>query len=319
MAVMKISGERQTKSMKIYDKLLNHITSPELAPGQRMASMPRLAKIFDTSVFTIHQAISDLEADGYVSTKNGAGTFVTSCHRPLTMADTVTVCMQTHGHLWTDLASQLMATISENGRIGTLLDVESVMKNDQMARRIAHSESNTLIVSAGSHFPYRIFDLPGMRRKTVVSVLSWTSNMLWSGLRRVILDREEGARLIAEHLYSHGHRNVLILGTSTQIYLVANDSPSDPSPGWPFRKNWERMGGLWTAQTSVGEHNKMGLDEKIFLSAFNGNNPPTAVFGLRDYEAWVAQDMLLRNCPDLAGKVPEGLLVNVKPRLIVRA
>ncbi len=301
---MRISGQRRTKSMRVYDRLFRHITSPELAPGERLASMPRLAKLFETSVFTIQQAIRDLEAKGYVVTKNGSGTFVASCHRPLTMADTVMVCMEAHGHLYPELSAEIMDALSEHGRIGALIDINKGSNEEDMARRIAHSESRTMIVHAGAHFPFRIFDLPGMKSKTVISVMSWTSPSRWSGLHRIIHDRDEGARLVAEHLMARGHRKVLLLGTASQIYLLTNDSPDDSTPSWPFSREWERLGGRWIAQESlVKEYLDMRLDEDAFLGVFDMADPPTAVFGLRDHEAWLAQDLLLRRRPGLAGKI----------------
>lgn len=291
--------------MRVYDRLLKHITSPELAPGERLASMPRLAKMFETSVFTIQQAVRELEADGYLDSRHGSGTFIASCHRPLTMADAVTVCMETKGHLWSELSSRLMAALSAQGKIGMLLEINEISGNDDLARRMAHSESRAMIVSAGIHFPFRIFDLPGIRRKTVVSVLSWASKMSWPGLRIVLSDRSEGARLVAEHLYSRGHRHVLVLGTLEQLSLLEKDSPMDMAPSWPFRREWERLGCRWSSQRSIPRQPEtyMRLDEKEFLGVFERKNPPTAVFGLRDYEAWLAQDLLLRRCPGLAGKI----------------
>jgi DNA-binding LacI/PurR family transcriptional regulator len=47
----------------------------------------------------------------------------------------------------------------------------------------------------------------------------------------------------------------------------------------------------------------MILDEEKFLSFFDEPDPPTAIFGLRDVEAWLAQDTLLRRRSEWKGEV----------------
>ena len=243
MANHTTTGKRRTKSDRIYRKLRDDITSPSRAPGERVAPMRVLAQQFGASLATVQEALRQLHADGYVETRHGAGTFVASCHRPVTMADTVALCIQARGHLWSDLAALLMESLADRGRIGVLLGLEGQHRDGwEMVHRMAHSESSTIIVQAGGHFPFAVFDAPGMRRKTVIAVVAWCSPLRWPGLHQVLHDREAAARLVAEHLQARGHRHVLLLGTPSQAHALATDNPHDDSPGPPFVRQWEQSG-----------------------------------------------------------------------------
>ena len=303
------TGKRTTKHSRIYERLRDDITSPDQAPGQRMASMRSMAKRLGASISTIQQVMRQLEADGYVELQHGAGAFVTSCHRPITMADTVTLCMQARGHLWSDLTALVMDALTQHGRIGVLLDLggvgHSTAENEALVRRMAHSESSTMIVHAGGHFPFDIFKTPGMERKTVIAILAWGSALEWPGLHRVLHDRDAGAHLAADHLWSLGHRHVLVLGTSSQIRDLPDGKPYDDSPGAAFVTEWTARGGQWCSHESLpipgGRY--MRLDEGAFLAHFQGSNAPTAIFGCRDYDVWLAQNLLQHRSPDLLRNV----------------
>lgn len=300
-----LTHTRLTKSDRIYEKLREHITSPDRSPGERVVPMRKLAKLLGASVFTVQWAMKNLEADGYVETRHGAGTFIASRYRPVTMADTVTLCMDARGHLWPDLVAMLMEALADRGRIGTLLGTELDRGDGELIGRMARSESDTMIVQAGGHFPFQVFDLPGMRRKTVIAAVSWASPRSWPGLYRVLHDREAGARLAAEHLRSRGHRKVLVLGTDSQVRQLEADVPDDICPAWPFRRKWERGGGKWTRLASLpaADGGHMKLDEDAVLAILGAPDAPRAVFGLRDHEAWLAQGILLRRRPELASRV----------------
>ncbi len=297
--------KRRTKSDHICERLRADIVSATGPPGERLASVRALSQRFGASISTVHQALRQLGVEGYVETRHGSGTVVASRHRPITMADTVALCMPARGHLWSDLAALLMELLADRGRLGILLGLEGQHgTGEEMVRRLAHSESRTVIVQAGSHFPFAVFDAPGMRRKTVIAVVAWCSPMQWPGLYRVLPDREAAARLVADHLRARGHRHVLILGTPSQAHALATGNPLDDSPGAPFARRWKEGGGRWSvlaSQPTQGAR-EMCLDGAALFGFLDGPEPPTAAFACRDYEAWLAQGRLLRRRPELLAR-----------------
>jgi DNA-binding LacI/PurR family transcriptional regulator len=294
------------KAEQVHESVKSYILSPDRVAGERLVSIRKLAALLGVSTFPVHQALQRLQAEGYVDNRLGSGVYITSRHQPITMADVVTLCMDARGHLWPTLATLFMEALADHGRVGTLLGMELAHGSQgELIQRMAHSESRTVVVQGGGHFPYDVFDLPGMQTKTVIAVHNWASKLSWPGLYRVLHDREAGAALVAEHLWSRGHRNVIITGTSTQVPQLESDWPLDTCPANPFRQEWERRGGAWTAMAShsspVPGHE--AFDEDAFFALFNAADAPTAVFGLRDYEAWLTQGILLRQRPDLAARV----------------
>ena len=155
------------------------------------------------------------------------------------------------------------------------------------------------------HFPFEVFDYPGMRNKDIVAVLSWASKRQWDGLYRVVHDRDAGAKLVVDYLRELGHERVLVIGTLTQISQLNNNRPDELCAAYPFARRWSAAGGHWVSMQSHSHPERKGmiLDEEKFLSFFDKPEPPTAIFGLRDVEAWLAQDTLLRRRPELKDRV----------------
>lgn len=301
----KVFWKAHSKRARVYAQLLAHLTSPDRAPGERLASVQRLAELYSTSVFTIHQALEELQAAGYVEMRHGAGTFVTSRHRPLTMADTVVLCMEAQGHLWADLAGMLMTRLSSRQRLATLMQPVAGGQIEEMGRRLAHSDAQTVIVRGGLHFPFDLLQHPAFRRKTVIAVVNWGTPEVWPGLYRVLSDGEAGGRLLSEFLWRAGHRRVLLVGTPNQVETLPTGLPHDQAPGPAFIRDWTARGGQWHALASNPDDTPyVQLDVPRFLRVFKSKaQAPTAIFGLRDVEAWTAQDLLLRERPDLAASV----------------
>ncbi|WP_328475097.1 GntR family transcriptional regulator [Actinoplanes sp. NBC_00393] len=61
---------------RVADALREGIRNGELAPGSRLASLPKLGQEFDVSPDVARQALAVLRAEGLVETRQGAGAFV---------------------------------------------------------------------------------------------------------------------------------------------------------------------------------------------------------------------------------------------------
>lgn len=59
---------------EIKNELLQEISS--LSPGDKLLSRPKLCKKLDTTRATLDKAIKELEAEGYLSSKDGSGTYL---------------------------------------------------------------------------------------------------------------------------------------------------------------------------------------------------------------------------------------------------
>jgi DNA-binding transcriptional regulator YhcF (GntR family) len=64
------------KASRILEYLQGRIQNGSLPPGERLPSHAELAKEFGAALMTIRQALARLEADGFISSQQGRGTFV---------------------------------------------------------------------------------------------------------------------------------------------------------------------------------------------------------------------------------------------------
>ncbi len=67
-----------SKTRRVYLTLRDRISSGELTPGTRLPSEPDLAELHDVSRVTIRRALAELEREGLISRRPGAGTFITA-------------------------------------------------------------------------------------------------------------------------------------------------------------------------------------------------------------------------------------------------
>jgi DNA-binding LacI/PurR family transcriptional regulator len=67
---------RQSKYRRVFEHLLSSIQSGQLKPGDRLPSEAELGKLFDASRITVAKAVLDLQRQGLVTRRPGAGTHV---------------------------------------------------------------------------------------------------------------------------------------------------------------------------------------------------------------------------------------------------
>jgi DNA-binding FadR family transcriptional regulator len=101
--------------------------------GARLETIRELAARFDTSVRTIHSALSELEQKGYVACRQGAGTYVVRTTPEFTLADTAILCPEAKGHIFGDLTALLCNGLHRLG----MLPITADLSNDSMEHKSA--------------------------------------------------------------------------------------------------------------------------------------------------------------------------------------
>lgn len=66
---------------QIKDEIKSHILKGEIKPGEALPGMRSLAKDLRISVITTKRAYNDLEAEGFITTVPGKGSFVSKVSR----------------------------------------------------------------------------------------------------------------------------------------------------------------------------------------------------------------------------------------------
>ena len=66
---------------QVTDQIKDAIASGDLKPNDRLPSVRELSEALNVSAITIKRAYADLEADGYILTRAGLGSFVATVER----------------------------------------------------------------------------------------------------------------------------------------------------------------------------------------------------------------------------------------------
>lgn len=296
----------RTKSVKaqVFDHLVQIITDPHQQLGERLPGIVELAQRFDTSPRTIQTALEDLEERGYVVMKHGSGTFIQSQHRPATIRDTVAVCMETRAHLFGELAAELAAALNQKMLLPLTVNTASPSAMS-LLKRLAHADADCLLVHTDDLAFIQALKAASLHHlRPIIAFVRWGGPCDWPNLYRVLTDGGAGGRLVARHLHARGHRRVLLLGPPTTVW-ERHGPEARHLTQTEFITEWTRLGGAYeTLESSIQKDPETFLLEETRVeAALTRPEPPTAVFGLMDLQAWDAQQIIRRRLPQLEGRL----------------
>jgi hypothetical protein len=215
-----------------------------------MTPMKKLAEIFGTSVPTVKRALDRLEAEGMVRKRHGSGTFVASPHPPLSMSNTVGLCIESSSDVWGELAALLLWQLHSDGRTTTLFDT-SHPQADALLTQAWYSDMQCMIVHATRFVSETRLENLADSGKQLFGVVDWQLPPDVPFAARVLSDYRHGCELVCRHLRELGHQHILIIGTEMQIYFLRYPE-MDLSTSLPrtMREIWEAEGGTWQALNS---------------------------------------------------------------------
>lgn len=295
---------KKSQKEQVEERLVDLIVSSRVPVGQRLAPIKDLARRLRTSPTTVRAALAEMARKGYVELRHGSGTYVCQSFRAMTLRDSAVLCGRPHGHVWSDLMAGLTRGLSERGRMTTVFDVTRQL--DAQFNRLLGSEADSFFIDGRRDFPHARLNDARAEHKHVIILVAWESvDPCPPGAHQVLSDFEAGGRCVAEHLFEAGHRRVLIAGPHDSFAVFQRGHlahPAMPLPG--FVRRFTELGGFWTAfpRHYVAEEG-MHLDHDALAAQMTGDEPPTAVFGLRDIDAWLVQGTLRRVAPHLADRV----------------
>jgi len=291
-------------SEQVRDVLLGEIISGRFPVGSKLSSVHEYARDFQVSTSPVRVAFAELEARGYVVSRYGSGTYVRANHPPLTVKDSVMICIEAKAHLFGDLGSALTVRLLKQGFLPGVVDTGFVESQAGLLDRALASDARFFVVHGNLSFDFGVLQRAALPGRHVIGVIDWETELPISNVHRVLSDHLEGGRLMARHLYERGHRNVLMLGTDTMFSRVSGELLHPVRQGWGFAETWNESGGSWQSLCSDALPDlEITLNSERLLRCFKGSNAPTAIFGLRDVEAWHAQTILLSHAPELAASV----------------
>ena len=297
MRVQSITKEEQVRNI-----LLERIGAGLYGENEKIKSIRELAGEFQVSKLTIQQAISNLTLQRILRSEHGRGTFVVPRHEQSAGSKLVGVLMNTTGDLNAPLSNSVLQQLQSLGYYPVVLDTSNHTKDSpELPRRLGeliNSDPCGIIVNGMSDMDSaEILNLLD-RVKNVVIVLSHNPKYKGDALQ-VLSDSVWGHYIGVKHLLELGHRNILIIPSSSILHSRVVESLKG------CQKAFEEFGMEWDLDkrfiASGNEQENMGKMVKLLSS----KGRPTAVFSSIDYYA-----VLIYRAAAKAGlKIPEDLSV----------
>jgi DNA-binding LacI/PurR family transcriptional regulator len=269
--------------------ILRAILDGSLPPGTKLPTIREFSDRFGVSFRTVQQALETLERKGFVRMRHGSGTFVESVRPALTMKASVVLCIETHAHIFGEVAGLLTRRLHGQGRMASLVDTAH---HDwrELVSQIARSEAEVFVIHGGPHFDCSVFHTPVFEGKRLIGVVEWTDASLAARIPLAVVDHRLGVEKVAAHLAAAGHRCVLLAGSPNMLH--------DPGrQGMAFRATWR--GAVSEVVIDYILDDIPSLDVKAAAAILRGSDAPTAVFGLRDYDIVCLHRALLAEGIDL--------------------
>ncbi len=291
----------------VVDRLAEEISAGTHPQGAKLPAIKDLARRFDTSSFTISQALGALEKGGYLTRRNGVGVFVRTPRPQLKLSDTVVLCMHSRGHLYADLAQMLGSALQAQGRTPIVLDAATPPGRERL-RQLACSGVETFFVQSTQNAS-TLFAEPMFRNKALIGFLQWEVERL-PGQHLILANVEEGGRLVARYLHERGHRHVLVAVSGMHHVQRSNAAAHENPPrdarnqGTVFVETARELGCTVEIVSGVVDGGRYVYDTEALLAPLRRSEKPvTAMFGTMDTAAYHAREAIRAAQPELLDRI----------------
>lgn len=291
---------------RVYERLRSRVLAPEARVGDQLPTMQQLSQEFGVSRPTVLRAIDRLEEEGLVRGRRGSGCYITAPVSPLSLDESVLLCMEGRGHTWGELTGLIARRLQNDGLFTTLIDTSPGMKIDPLLERAAYSHARCILVHGHRHFHIEKLRPALERGKIVLAAGEWDIEADWPEVSGVVTDASAGGRKVCEHLWSRGHRRVVLAATEDQIDRLRRGlGPGrEPPTAESFLTCWADRGG--SCEMLACDIASPPPDREPFteaeraielLSDAGGGEPATAVFGTMDACTYAVQRAVRDHAP----------------------
>jgi DNA-binding LacI/PurR family transcriptional regulator len=241
----------------------------------------------------VQQALEQLESEGWIVRRQGSGTYV-NVSRPFALDQTVVLCMDGKGHVFGEFTSLLSQALSRMGKVPLLIDTSNMEESAKQLKQTLASPVPVFIINGVGRFPFEILKGRAAAGKRIFGSVTWESEDVFPE-SCVLTDFTEGGRMVARFLASCGCRRPLVVGPPDMIELL------DAKPGYPCRQY-----GFADECRALGiRFNRLGIGTDCPNYPYNavvdtgrldnflkGPQRIDAIYGLRDVDAWIAQNLI---------------------------
>lgn len=212
------SKPAKNKSAAIKEFILSQIRIGQLAPGDPVPSVNKLATMFAVNRNTTAKVLSELTIAGDLSTERGKGTFVAfpdDDTKAEEGTEKISLFMPLAGHVYDDQRRILLQGIQAHGCYGMTVEIghytlEEYEKKKKCVTDALASSPKAMIIDGGIEFPYEIFLQHTEELPRLIFINNYEFEFALPGVC-VLTDYFEGGRIVAEHLLKAGRKKVSLL------------------------------------------------------------------------------------------------------------
>lgn len=194
-----------------YDELAAQIRRDILAGhfNLRMPGGQVLSQKYGANFKTVNRAMDCLEKEKLLRTVRGEGRLIVP-HQQAAIPKTVVLLVQTEGHVYSNLAMELVRRLQLAGWHALVVDSRFFQSTPEEVRRILAYHSVGLVVEGYSEKAREFFTAHKEQFPRNI-IWSWHSNSRDPDAVTIYADCGKGIELATRHLIEQGHRRILFV------------------------------------------------------------------------------------------------------------
>lgn len=302
-----------SKFGQITEILKKAIEAGDFGEGQRVTSENELSRKYGISRNTVREAISSLVQQGYLTRKQGKGTFVTNRRPQVHSSHAYAIIIQAQGHVHEGETRALVRAFQQHKAIPIVFDVREIKGDKQirdiLTKLLERGLDGVVLEDGVSEILIDLCQSTG-HRLPAIAVLNEARRRTLPA-KYVLMDIEHGTRIGTEHLLRLGRRRILFI---IHRYLFLEPGATlDQVPGL----YGDAIRGYQQALKAAGlagqeqfllvdrEFSQGALDATRLKALLTGPDRPDAIFAFGDNRAKHAIDI----AAEVGLRVPEDLAV----------
>jgi GntR family transcriptional regulator of arabinose operon len=202
------------KYLMIVDWVKNRIATGNLKPNDRFLTEKQLCKIHGVSRQTVRQALTRLESENVLTRVRGSGTFVGSGADISSTASVKgnigVVSTYFSDYIFPHIVTGIESVLNNSGCTMQLTITHNQVSEERQALKamLANGVRGLIVEPSKSALPNPNRELYDKLRANNIPIVFFNAKYPWSDLPCVAMDDEAAGRIVTDHLFACGHRQI---------------------------------------------------------------------------------------------------------------
>ncbi|MBI4028275.1 MAG: substrate-binding domain-containing protein [Verrucomicrobia bacterium] len=197
--------------VRVRETLRKQIEGGTYHPRDRIPSETEIMEQFDVSRITVINAIKDLVREGLLIRVVPKGTFVTE-RKPDPRKMLVALCMQTGGHLYSEISQPLIGNLQSRGYYPVVFDptlLDATMLHEKLEALLG-GDFEWVVIYGFAAFPFNLLREKTRDFRRLIFLSYCETPVSFPGARKVLTDFHAGGYAAVKHILGLGHRRILL-------------------------------------------------------------------------------------------------------------